>query len=187
MIGVVVEAGRVGQRDCGRQVGLRPGEAPPHVRFRDIVTAKRNTVADTDQRQSGRLHGHIVQFDPVAGPSGGLHVTENAGTGQGGFHKMRPARAERRPPPSQRFASCLAGAVGHAARDRVGVDDLHPAGHAVRVNVDLPHPFDPATTRSVGMAGAAARPDQADFRPGRLMTLSPSLVRAIHVPSGRMP
>ena len=28
------------------------------------------------------------------------------------------------------------------------------------------------------MAGAAARPDQADFRSGRLMTLSPSLVRA---------
>ena len=37
------------------------------------------------------------------------------------------------------------------------------------------------------MAGAATRPDQADFRSGRLMTLSPSLVRAIQVPSGRMP
>ena len=54
-----------------------------------------------------------------------------------------------------------------------------PLSHAVRVSVDLPHPIGPATTWGVGMAGSAARPDQADFRSGREITLSPSFVRAM--------
>ena len=39
---------------------------------------------------------------------------------------MRPTRAERRPLPPQRFASCLYGATRNAARNRVGIDDVQP-------------------------------------------------------------
>ena len=54
-----------------------------------------------------------------------------------------------------------------------------PLNQAVRVKMDLPQPFGPATTNSVGMAGGAGGPDQADFRSGRLITRSPCLVRAM--------
>ena len=54
-----------------------------------------------------------------------------------------------------------------------------PLSHAVRVRVDLPHPFGPAITYSVGMPGNAGRPGQADSGEGRRMTRSPSLVRAM--------
>ena len=65
-----------------------------------------------------------MQFNPVAGSAGGLHVAEDAGTGQGGFQQMPPARMERSPAALHRFAGCLSGIAGQARRNRVGVEDL---------------------------------------------------------------
>ena len=176
---VVVEARLVGPRDRGRQVGPRPGEAPSHVGFRDIMATRRDTGPDAVKCQVGRIHGHVVQFDSVAVCPRFVHVAENSGTGQGGFQQMRPARAERRPPPPQRFASCLSGAVRHAARNRVGVDDVQPTEPRGTRQCGLAAPVRAGHDMERRMARSVARPDQADFRSGREITLSPSFVRAM--------
>ena len=49
----------------------------------------------------------------------------------------------------------------------------------VRVRVDLPHPFGPATTKRVGTAGNADQSGQDVPSPGHLSTRSPCLVRAM--------
>ncbi len=144
------------------------------------MTAERDTVADAVERLFRRIDRHVVEHGPVAHRPRGLHVAENAVTGERGFQQMASARVQCVPASSQRFARRLSGTVRRdASRDRIGIDHLHARNHVVRVRVDLPLPFGPATTWSVGIAGSVGWADQADFRFGGRITRSPSLVRGM--------
>ena len=112
---------------------MRPHESPSRVSFWNIVTAERDAVADTVERLVGRADRHEVQDDPVACLSRGRHVAEHAGTGEGGFHQMRPARAERSLSPKQRLTRRVRGTVRrNVSRNSIGVDYFQPseAAHA---------------------------------------------------------
>ena len=63
----------------------------------------------------------------------GRYVAEDAGTGEGGFHQMRPARAERSLSPAQRLTRRVRGvARRNVTRNGIGVDYFQPseAAHA---------------------------------------------------------
>ena len=97
------------------------------------MTAERDAVADTVERLVGRTDRHEVQDDPVACLSRGRYVAEDAGTGEGGFHQMRPARAERSLSPAQRLTRRVRGvARRNVTRNGIGVDYFQPseAAHA---------------------------------------------------------
>lgn len=132
------------------------------------------------QGQFGRLYAHIVQLDPKTGRPRGLHVTKHAGARERVSSTcVRPARsAARRLRNASRAAA--AGMAKAAARAIASGSMMSRSrSHPVRVKVDLPHPFGPATTYSVGMAACAGAPGQPDSRAGRRITRSPSLVRAM--------
>ena len=97
------------------------------------MAAERDAVADAVERLVGRIDGHEVQDDPVACRSGGGHVAEAAGTGEGGFYQMRSARIERSLSSAQRLTRRGCGvARRNAAHNGIGVDYVQPseAAHA---------------------------------------------------------
>ena len=83
---------------------MRANEAPPDVRFRDVMTTHGNAIADTVERLRGRIHGDKVKHDSVADPSRGIYMAKYSSTGKGSFDQMRPASVERVAPSPQRVA-----------------------------------------------------------------------------------
>ena len=88
-----------------------------------------------------------MQDDPVPCRSRGRYMAEDANSGEGGFHLMRPARVKRSLSPAQRLTRRMCGVARRiATHNGIGVDYFSPLKPLMRVRVDLPHPVGPAIT-----------------------------------------
>lgn len=83
---------------------MRANEAPLDIRFRDVMAAHGDAIADAVERLRGRIHGDKVKNNSVAGSSRGIHMAKYSSTGKGSFDQMRPASDERLAPSSQGLA-----------------------------------------------------------------------------------
>ena len=82
----------------------------------------------TVERSSRRTHGDKMQDDPVALRPCGSHVAENAESGEGGFHRMRPPGCECALTPPQCLAPRANRAAGRRAmQDLIRIDDIKAA------------------------------------------------------------
>lgn len=77
-----------------------------------------------------------MQNDSVAFSSCGIHIAEDAESGEGGFHPMRPTGSEFALPPPQCLARRRSRAAGRqATQDFIRIDDIKAtetahAGHS---------------------------------------------------------
>ena len=161
-IGIVVETCFVGPFDGGRNADERTSKAPHCSGLRHVMATQRDPDANAIRRQLRQTQADIVQFDPVSGLPRGLHLVESAEARQGGLRRGGECRTD------YRLHCCT-------------------AARAVRVRVEVPHPFCPPTTTSVDMPGCFAPAGQPIGIGDSRMTRSLRRVREMYAPSRRTP
>ena len=156
-LAVVVESGCIGSPDRSRQVGARPVEPAPHVRFGNRMPALGDAVGDAVQRHRGRVHRDVVQLDPVAGDPGCMHPAERGRPSERCFDDEGSGGSKGRLSFTDGGTACRSGSalgiIGRdPARDSIGVDDARFA--------------EAAGFRQRGLSGAVRPSDEVERRLG---------------------
>jgi len=150
---IVIDDRPVRQFDGSDEVTSGPQKAAPYIGFRYIVSADGHPMPDSIEGLLNRSNRYKIQLNSITRLSRGLHVPRGTVPGQRSLQQMGSPVEQGSLPPTYLDPRRLNDRPGSRQPGYlVQINHFQFSNQAVRVSVDLPEPFGPATTISLGMA-----------------------------------